>query len=145
MSLTILTTSYKRPKLLKRLGDVIVPLVNKLNGNLKWKIIVDEINDDYELVFKEIKQKLNNYSLITWSYQTNIGKFKSLIKLLNESMDSEWLVNIDDDDILINYKLINFLNKLETVDKNLKAILVPRLILNVRFYNLKFKRKKKLF
>ena len=145
MSLTILTTSYKRPKLLKRLGDVIVPLVNKLNGNLKWKIIVDEINDDYELVFKEIKQKLNNYSLITWSYQTNIGKFKSLIKLLNESMDSEWLVNIDDDDILINYKLINFLNKLDTVDKNLKAILVPRLILNVRFYNLKFKRKKKLF
>lgn len=145
MSLTILTTSYKRPKLLKRLSDVIVPLVNKLNGNLKWKIIIDEINDDYELVFKEIKQKLNNYSLITWSYQTNIGKFKSLIKLLNETTDSEWLVNIDDDDILINYKLINFLNKLDTADKNLKAILVPRLILNVRFYNLKFKIKKRLF
>ena len=145
MSLTILTTTFKRPELLKRLGDVIVPLVNKLNGKLKWKIIVDEITDEYEFVFKEINQKLKNEDLITWSYQKNIGKFKSLIKLLNDNLDSEWLVNIDDDDILINYKFENFLNKLDSVNINLKAILVPRLILNVRFYNLRFGKKKKLF
>ena len=95
MSLTILTTTFKRPELLKRLGDVIVPLVNKLNGKLKWKIIVDEITDEYEFVFKEINQKLKNEDLITWSYQKNIGKFKSLIKLLNDNLDSEWLVNIE--------------------------------------------------
>ena len=145
MSVTILTTSYKRPKLLKRLADVIVPLINKLNGKLKWKIIIDEITDEYEFFFNEIEKKIENSSLISWNYQSNIGKFKSLVNLINETIDSDWLVNIDDDDILINYKFETFLNQLENADKNLKAIIVPRLILNVRFYHIKFKIKKKLF
>ena len=145
MSVTILTTSFKRPKLLKRLGDVIVPLVNKLNGKLKWKIIIDENTNEYHYVFEEITQNVKDKSLITWDYHSNIGKFKSLVKLINQTKDSEWLVNIDDDDILINYKFENFLTKLDDADKNLKAIIVPRLILNVRFYNFKFKIKKKLF
>ena len=103
MSVTILTTSYKRPTLLKRLSYVIIPLVNKLNGNLKWKIVVDEYTNEYDLIFEEFNQRIKNRSLITWNYQSNIGKFRSLIKLFNESKDSdEWLVNIDDDDVVIN-------------------------------------------
>lgn len=145
MNVTILTTSYKRPVLLKRLSDVIIPLINKLDGVLKWKIIVDDNTNEYDLVFKEIKQKIKNKSLVTWSYQNNIGKFKSLIKLFNESVDSEWLVNIDDDDLIINYKFEKFLKKLDNVDEDIKAVLVPRLILNVRFYNFRFKKKVKLF
>ena len=77
MIVTILTTSFKRPKLLKRLGDVIVPLVNKLNGKLKWKIIIDENTNEYDYVFEEITQNVKDKSLITWDYHSNIGKFKS--------------------------------------------------------------------
>jgi hypothetical protein len=147
MSVTILTTSYKRPMLLERLGEVIVPLINKLDGELKWKITVDDTvdTDAYKLVFKKIVQKIKNRDFITWNFQDNIGKFKSLIKLLNEDLDTQWLVNIDDDDIIINYKFEEFLKKLNSIDKDVNAILVPRLILNIRFYNFKFKKKKKLF
>ena len=145
MTVTILTTSYKRPALLKRLSDVIIPLINKLDGVLKWKIIIDENNNKYDFIFEEIKKKVKNKLLVTWTYQNNIGKFKSLIKLFNESKDSEWLVNIDDDDIIINYKFEKFLEKLNFVNEDIKAVLVPRLILNVRFYNFRFKKKVKLF
>ena len=145
MNVTILTTSYKRPVLLKRLSDVIIPLINKFEGVLKWKIIVDDNTNEYDFVFEEIKRKVKNKLLVTWSYQNNIGKFKSLIKLFNETKDSEWLVNVDDDDIIINYKFEKFLEKLDFVDEDIKAVLVPRLILNVRFYNFRFKKKVKLF
>lgn len=145
MILTILTTSYKRPKLLKRLSDVVIPLVNKLNGKLRWKIIIDENTKEYDDIFEEITHNLKNKSLISWDYQTNTGKFKALVKLLDNSLDSNWLVNIDDDDLLINYKFENFLNQLDFVDKNVNAVLVPRLILNIKLYNFKFKKKKKLF
>ena len=145
MILTILTTSYKRPKLLKRLSDVVIPLINKLNAKLRWKIIIDENTKEYDSIFEEITQKLKNKSLISWDYQTNTGKFKALVKLLDNNLDSNWLVNIDDDDLLINYKFENFLNQLNFVDKNVNAVLVPRLILNIKFYNFKFKMKKKLF
>ena len=145
MSVTILTTSYKRPTLLKRLSYVIIPLVNKLNGNLKWKIVVDEYTNEYDLIFEEFNQRIKNRSLITWNYQSNIGKFRSLIKLFNESKDSEWLVNIDDDDVVINYKFEEFLNRLNYIEKDIKAVLVPRLILNLSFYNFRLRKKKKLF
>lgn len=145
MSVTILTTSYNRPILLERLSEVVLPLVNKLDGELKWKIIIDEFNDGYEDVFKKIKQKVKKENLITWSYQSNIGKFRSLVKLLNETLDTNWLVNIDDDDVLINYRFEEFLKKLKSIESDVNAVLVPRLILNIRFYNFKFKTKKKLF
>tara|TARA_Y100000768_G_C23986595_1_gene689225 strand:- start:3217 stop:4146 length:930 start_codon:yes stop_codon:yes gene_type:complete len=145
MSVTILTTSYNRPVLLERLTEVILPLVNKLDGELKWKIIVDEFNEGYEKVFKKIKQNVKKENLIKWSYQSNIGKFRSLVKLLREKSDTKWLVNIDDDDLLINYKFEKFIKKLNFVEDNVTAVLVPRLILNINFYNFRIKKKRKLF
>ena len=145
MSVTILTTSYNRPVLLERLTEVILPLVNKLDGELKWKIIVDEFNEGYEKVFKKITQNVKKESLIKWSYQSNIGKFRSLVKLLREKSDTKWLVNIDDDDLLINYKFEEFIKKLNFVEDNVTAVLVPRLILNINFYNFRIKKKRKLF
>ncbi len=145
MSVTILTTSYNRPVLLERLTEVILPLVNKLDGELKWKIIVDEFNEGYEKVFKKITQNVKKENLIKWSYQSNIGKFRSLVKLLREKSDTKWLVNIDDDDLVINYKFEEFIKKLNYVEDNVTAVLVPRLILNINFYNFRIKKKKKLF
>ena len=145
MSVTILTTSYNRPVLLERLTDVILPLVKTLEGELKWKIIVDEFNEGYEKVFKKITQNVKKENLIKWSYQSNIGKFRSLVKLLREKSDTKWLVNIDDDDLVINYNFEEFIKKLNYVEDNVTAVLVPRLILNINFYNFRIKKKKKLF
>ena len=77
--------------------------------------------------------------------QSNIGKFRSLVKLLREKSDTKWLVNIDDDDLLINYKFEEFIKKLNFVEDNVTAVLVPRLILNINFYNFRIKKKRKLF
>lgn len=145
MSVTVLTTSYKRPLLLKRLADVVVPLINKLNGKLKWRIAIDEITNEYEFVFKEIQQKIKNHNLITWSHHQNIGKYRSLSKIFNENHNTEWLVNIDDDDILINFKFEKILVILESADVSIKSILLPRLILNQKFYHYSLQKKKKLF
>ena len=83
MSVTILTTTYKRPFLLKRLGETIVPLINKLKGKLDWKIIIDDLDDSYDIVLQELKQKVDNKSLVNSIKQKNVGKFKSIINFLN--------------------------------------------------------------
>ena len=59
--------------------------------------------------------------------------------------DSEWLVNIDDDDLIINYKFEKFLNYLTLINEEVKAIIAPRLILNTPIYYFRFHYKKKLF
>src|SRR6056300_1092840 len=118
MSITILTTSYNRPDLLNRLSNNIIPIINDLDGKLKWKIIIDQITDKYDSTFKKIHQKLNNTSLVSWNFQNNIGKFRSLNKLFDHTLDTEWLVNLDDDDLLINYKFKRFLDKLDSIDHN---------------------------
>jgi len=145
MITTILTTSYRRPILLKRLADVIVPLINKQNGKLKWRIVIDEITNNYDFVFEEIKKKIKDINLITWSYHENIGKYRSLSKIFNENSDSDWLVNIDDDDIIINFKFDKIIQKLDSIDQNIKGIIFPRLILSQKFYHSLLSKKKKLF
>jgi hypothetical protein len=145
MNVTILTTSFQRPELLNRLIDNMIPIINDLDGKLKWKIIIDEITDEYDNVLNEIPKKLKNSSLVSWTFQKNIGKFRSLNKLLQNTFDTEWLVNLDDDDLLIDYKFKRFLNKFKNVDQNTKGIIAPRLILNSKFYNFRLKKKKFLF
>jgi len=46
MKISILTTTYKRPFLLKRLAESVIPLINKLDGQLDWRIIIDDDTDD---------------------------------------------------------------------------------------------------
>lgn len=145
MKITILTTSYKRPLLLDKLSDSIIPLINKHNGQLEWKIIIDDIDKEYDLVLDEINKKIKNKNLISCEKHENIGKFRSLNKLFNKKTDSEWLVNIDDDDLIINFKFDNFIRYLDRISKDVKAIIVPRLILNTPFYYLRFHYKTKLF
>ena len=146
MSLTIITTSFKRPKNLKKLAELTIPLLNEFNGFLKWMILVDEIkNEQYEIVFDETKKKIKNRNLITWSYQENIGKFRSLIKLLKQDIDTDWIVNIDDDDLIINFKFKKFVKNLNNYDKSINAILTPRLILNLKLNIFTINKKKKIF
>lgn len=146
MSLTIFTTSFKRPKTLKKLANLIIPILDDFNGTLKWMIIIDEIkNEQYEIILNEIKKKLKNKNLITWSYQVNIGKFRSLVKFLKLNLDTEWLVNIDDDDLIINFKFKKFVKNLNNYDESINAILTPRLILNLKFDFFTINKKKKIF
>ena len=81
MITTILTTSYRRPILLKRLADVIVPLINKQNGKLKWRIVIDEITNNYDFVFEEITRD-------GLSSQDKIDEFVSQIKKIPETENS---------------------------------------------------------
>jgi glycosyltransferase involved in cell wall biosynthesis len=144
MSTTILTTTYRRPFLLKRLGDVIIPLLNKFDGNLKWEIVADEYSSEYDTIISEFNKKINNSTLINFSQQQNIGKFRTLINYLNK-IETHWFVNIDDDDVIINFEFEEILKKLNSFDQNISAVLAPRLILNLKLKNFNFFFKKRLF
>ena len=93
----------------------------------------------------KLKKKIKNRNLITWSYQENIGKFRSLIKLLKQDIDTDWIVNIDDDDLIINFKFKKFVKNLNNYDKSINAILTPRLILNLKLNIFTINKKKKNF
>ena len=144
MSITIFTSTYKRPLLLKRLGDSIIPLLNKFDGKLIWKIVVDEYTNEYDDIIEKFNEKINNSSLINLSQQINTGKFRTLTNVLNKTYTT-WFVNIDDDDVIINFKFEEILKKLDSYDKNISALLIPRLILNLKLKNFKFFFKKKFF
>lgn len=149
MKITIITSSYKRPELLQRLGDTIIPLINrfnKTNTKLKWRVAIDGPDKKYQLILDNFIEKITNKSLLIWTEQNNIGKFRSLIKIIDEEKDEcDWLVNIDDDDVLINYRFENFLNIIEAIPLNVKAILVPRLMLRLPLNYLSKVFKEKLF
>jgi len=146
MKISILTTTYKRPFLLKRLAESVIPLINKLDGQLDWRIIIDDDTDDnYDTILDEIDQKVKNKNLLNWKKHKNIGKFRSLNKLFNNKSNSDWLVNIDDDDLIINYKFEDFIQHLSSIKKDVKAIIVPRLILNIPFYHFRVNKKIKFF
>ena len=149
MKITIVTSSYKRPDLLERLGEIIIPIINKtLNTNklLKWRIAIDGSAEKYKFILDRLGEKVINKSLFTWSEQNNIGKFRSLVKIMHEERkQSDWLLNIDDDDVLINYRFENFLNTIENFPSNVKAILMPRLTLRSPQSYFSKASKKKLF
>ena len=144
MNVTILTTTYKRPELLKRLGKVIIPIINKFKGNLRWQIIIDDNDNSYDNVLEEFTERVNVKSLINSTKQTNLGKFRSVVNFLNQINSDEWIVNIDDDDLVINYRFENFLDKLDSF-KDINAILCPKLILDKSIFHDLFNRKLKLF
>jgi glycosyltransferase involved in cell wall biosynthesis len=145
MILTILTTTYKRPLLLKKLADSIIPLINKFNGKLKWAVIIDDITDEYDFVIKELYEKVKNHSFVNFQKHKNIGKFRSLSKLLNEDKKSDWVANIDDDDVIINFKFENFINIFDNINNDVKVLITPRLIVNTSIYNFFYKKKINLF
>ncbi|WP_415303500.1 hypothetical protein [Candidatus Pelagibacter sp. Uisw_090] len=146
MKTIIITSSYKRPELLQRLGDIIIPLINKTDRTLKWRVVIDGPAEEYKFILNKFSEKVIDKSSFTWSEQKNIGKFKSLVKIMDEEKTQcDWLVNIDDDDVLINYRFESFLNIIETIPLSVKAILVPRLMLKSPTHYLAQIYKKKLF
>ncbi len=149
MKITIITSSYKRPDLLERLGEKIIPILNKsLNTNklIKWRVVIDGPAEKYKSILDRLNEKVISKTLFTWSEQNNIGKFKSLVKAMDEEREQcEWLLNIDDDDLLINYKFESFLNKIEDFPSSVKAILMPRLMLRSPLSYFSKITKKKLF
>ena len=146
MKITIITSSYKRPELLERLGGVIIPLMNKTGNILRWRVIIDGPAEEYRFILNNFYEEVIDKSLFSWSEQKNIGKFRSLIKIMDEEKaECDWLINIDDDDVLINYRFENFLNIIQTVPSDIKAILIPRLILRSPSFHLSQIFKKRLF
>lgn len=145
MIVTIITTTFKRPILLKRLGNSIIPLLNMLDGKLKWRVIIDELNHEYKAVIEKMLEKIHDKSLFVYSDQENTGKFKTLVDYINKESESDWLVSIDDDDVLIDYKFRKIMNQLSNIEAGVKAVLLPILILNISFFSIFKKMKKKLF
>ena len=120
-------------------------MINKLKGKLDWKIIIDDLDDSYDIVLQELKQKVDNKSLVNSIKQKNVGKFKSIINFLNHFKNNNWIVNIDDDDLIINYKFEKFLFKLDSFGDEVNSVLTPSFISNKSIFKDIFNKKNKQF
>ena len=145
MKLVIITSSFNRPFLLERLSKIIVPILLRFEGKIRWRIFIDGDDEGYKSLFQKLNNQLSNLDLFKWSAHKNIGKFKTLVRGLNEQKNNcDWMVNIDDDDLLIDYKFYSIIDKIKKMDSDIKAVICPRLILNLPLYSFKIF-KKKLF
>lgn len=146
MKIVIITSSFERPLLLERLAKIVVPILLRFNGKVKWRIFIDGDDEGYKSLFQKLNNQINKSELVQWSAHKNVGKFKTLVKGLNEQKNNcDWMVNIDDDDLLIDYKFYSILDKIKNLDTDIKAVICPRLILNLPLYSIKRFKKKKLF
>jgi len=146
MKIVIITSSYNRPILLERLAKIIVPILLRYEGKIKWRIFIDGDDEGYKSLLTKLNNQISSLDLFQWSAHKNLGKFKTLVKGLNEQKNNcDWMVNIDDDDLLIDYKFYSIIDKIKKIDSDIKAVICPRLILNLPLYSFKRFRKKKLF
>ena len=144
-TVTILTSTYDRPEFLKKLADTIIPVLLANKKNLTWKVVVDQINNSYDKILIQIKEKsINDNFNFEYIEQKNIGKFKTMVREFSK-VKTDWMTVIDDDDQVIGFKLENFIKKIHLISNNVPVILVPRLTINKNFFFHIFKNKKKLF
>ena len=106
MKIVIITSSFERPLLLERLAKIVVPILLRFNGKVKWRIFIDGDDEGYKSLFQKLNNQISKSELVQWSAHKNVGKFKTLVKGLNEQKNNcDWMVNIDDDDLLIVVEL----------------------------------------
>lgn len=97
MKLSILTATYNRAKLLKKLYESIV---NNLTSNLEieWLIMDDGSNDNTE---QQVEGFINEKKLnIKYYKQENMGKMNAINNLINYS-DGDLIIECDSDDFFM--------------------------------------------
>lgn len=95
MKISILTPTYNRGELLKKLYDSILANCNKSNLQVEWLIMDDGSTDNTKTVVEKFKG--NNKFNVKYFYQQNAGKMKSLNNLIPKSKGN-LIIECDSDD-----------------------------------------------
>ena len=120
MKLSILTATYNRGPLLKKIYKSILKnfilLENRLNKKVEWIIIDDGSTDDTKEIVKKIRIENKNDDLeIKYFFQKNSGKMKAINRAM-KYVTGELCVDCDSDDYFANnafnkiFKYCKFLN-----------------------------------
>lgn len=94
-SLTVLTTTYRRSKCLKKCYE---SLKRQTNKSFEWLVIDDGSTDETEEVIKTIIAEEKNFS-VRYYKKKNGGKHTAL-NFSHPYIRGEWVLMLDDDDVL---------------------------------------------
>ena len=94
MKISVLTSTYNRGNLLKKLYNSLIQNSN-YNVDVQWLIIDDGSKDDTKNIVKDFKDE--NKIEIKYFYQENQGKMLAINKLVKEA-NGDLIIECDSDD-----------------------------------------------
>lgn len=116
MKISILTPTFNRGNLLKKLYDSIKNNINTCKCSVEWLIMDDGSTDDTKNIIEKYKEE--KIVGIKYFYQENKGKMEAINNLIPK-VSGDYIVECDSDDYFVNnaFKVIE--NCIEKVnDKN---------------------------
>lgn len=114
MKISVLTSTYNRGNLLKKLYNSLIQNSN-YNVDIQWLIIDDGSKDDTKNIVKDFKDE--NKIEIKYFYQENQGKMLSINKLVKEA-NGDLIIECDSDDYFTEDAFDIIKNEYQKCDKS---------------------------
>ena len=114
MKISVLTSTYNRGNLLKKLYNSLVQNSN-YNVDVQWLIIDDGSKDDTKNIVKDFKDE--NKIEIKYFYQENQGKMLAINKLVKEA-NGDLIIECDSDDYFTEDAFDIIKNEYQKCDKS---------------------------
>ena len=114
MKISVLTSTYNRGNLLKKLYNSLIQNSN-YNVDIQWLIIDDGSKDDTKNIVKDFKDE--NKIEIKYFYQENQGKMLAINKLVKEA-NGDWIIECDSDDYFTEDAFDIIKNEYQKCDKS---------------------------
>lgn len=114
MKISVLTSTYNRGNLLKKLYNSLIQNSN-YNVDIQWLIIDDGSKDDTKNIVKDFKDE--NKIEIKYFYQENQGKMLAINKLVKEA-NGDLIIECDSDDYFTEDAFDIIKNEYQKCDKN---------------------------
>ena len=114
MKISVLTSTYNRGNLLKKLYNILIQNSN-YNVDVQWLIIDDGSKDDTKNIVKDFKDE--NKIEIKYFYQENQGKMLAINKLVKEA-NGDLIIECDSDDYFTEDAFDIIKNEYQKCDKS---------------------------
>ena len=114
MKISVLTSTYNRGNLLKKLYNSLIQNSN-YNVDVQWLIIDDGSKDDTKNIVKDFKDE--NKIEIKYFYQENQGKMLAINKLVKEA-NGDLIIECDSDDYFTEDAFDIIKNEYQKCDKS---------------------------
>ncbi len=114
MKISVLTSTYNRGNLLKKLYNSLIQNSN-YNVDIQWLIIDDGSKDDTKNIVKDFKDE--NKIEIKYFYQENQGKMLAINKLVKEA-NGDLIIECDSDDYFTEDAFDIIKNEYQKCDKS---------------------------
>lgn len=112
MKISILTPTFNRGNLLKKLYDSIKNNISTCKCSVEWLIMDDGSTDDTKNIIDKYKEE--KIIDIKYFYQENKGKMEAINNLV-QKVNGDYIVECDSDDFFLN-------NAFEIIENNIKEV-----------------------